>query len=52
MKHENILILSVLQALGSDKITSRLIHECHFSLSEVCENGNKVAIQWIKGHSG
>ncbi|XP_063375457.1 uncharacterized protein LOC134663070 [Cydia amplana] len=56
VKHENILILSdsksVLQALGSDKLTSELILECHRRLTEVSKEGNKVTIQWIKGHSG
>ncbi|XP_063542917.1 uncharacterized protein LOC134751438 [Cydia strobilella] len=43
---------SVLQALCSDKLTSELILECHRSLTEVSKEGNKVTVQWIKGHSG
>ncbi|XP_048004470.1 uncharacterized protein LOC125240570 isoform X2 [Leguminivora glycinivorella] len=56
VKHGNIMILSdsksVLQALDSPKLTSKLILECHQRLTEVCEEDNKVTIQWIKGHSG
>ncbi|XP_047999780.1 uncharacterized protein LOC125236904 [Leguminivora glycinivorella] len=56
VKHGNILILSdsksVLQALDSPKLTSKLILECHQRLTEVCEEDNKVTLQWIKGHSG
>ncbi|CAH2090524.1 unnamed protein product [Euphydryas editha] len=43
---------SVLQALQSHSITSRLIYNCHQSLMEVRNNNNNVTLQWIKGHSG
>ncbi|CAH2108833.1 unnamed protein product [Euphydryas editha] len=56
VKNYSIRILSdsrsVLQALQSHSITSRLIYNCHQSLMEVCNNNNNVTLQWIKGHSG
>ncbi|CAH2099133.1 unnamed protein product [Euphydryas editha] len=56
VKDHSIRILtdskSVLQALQSDIITSKLIYNCHQSLTEVCSNNNNVTLQWIKGHSG
>ncbi|XP_063634981.1 uncharacterized protein LOC134805639 [Cydia splendana] len=42
---------AVLMALKSHIVTSKLIHECHERLMEVCQN-NKITLQWIKGHSG
>ncbi|XP_050680629.1 uncharacterized protein LOC126976369 [Leptidea sinapis] len=42
---------SVLQALQSHTITSKLIYNCHQCLRELCENNNQVTLQWIKGHS-
>ncbi|XP_061720814.1 uncharacterized protein LOC133527701 [Cydia pomonella] len=42
---------AVLMALNSHIVTSKLIHECHERLMEVCHN-NKITLQWIKGHSG
>ncbi|XP_050665166.1 uncharacterized protein LOC126965570 [Leptidea sinapis] len=42
---------SVLQALQSNTITSKLIYDCHQYLTELCANGNQVTLQWIKGHS-
>ncbi|CAH2100382.1 unnamed protein product [Euphydryas editha] len=56
VKDHSIRILtdskSVLQALQSDIITSKLIYNCHQFLTEVCSNNNNVTLQWIKGHSG
>lgn len=56
VKDHSIRILSdsksVLQALQSNSITSRLTYDCHLSLTEVRNNNNNVTLQWIKGHSG
>ncbi|XP_038217942.1 uncharacterized protein LOC119836631 [Zerene cesonia] len=42
---------AALMAIKSHEISSGIILECHSALSRVCEMGNSITLQWIKGHS-
>lgn len=42
---------STLRALASNSISSRLIHECFLSLTELSRE-NSVQLFWVRGHSG
>ncbi|XP_045507722.1 uncharacterized protein LOC123703686 [Colias croceus] len=42
---------AALMAIKSHEITSGLTLECHLALTKVCDLGNSLVLQWIKGHS-
>ena len=57
IKNSHIRILSdstaALRALDSNCHTSGLIKQCHQQLEKVAkDDGNKITLQWIRGHNG
>jgi hypothetical protein len=48
-KHTHIYILS--EALGKYQITSKLVRDCHQSLTQLARH-NRVQLIWVPGHEG
>jgi hypothetical protein len=54
-KNRDIYILSdsqaAIEALGKHQITSKLVWDCHQSLTQLAEH-NRVQLIWVPGHEG